>query len=938
METPGIPSATPPQSPANPARPSDEARARLAKIAAASPLYARQLAENEGWSAWLEKPRNLYSEFSYSSFVEEWRCFAGGTGPAEGAEAELYLERLRQWRRLMSLRIAYRSVNGLAPEKTITEELSRLAEFCLRRCWGLALRRWIAHYGEPSDDDLTRPARASVLALGKLGAEELNFSSDIDLVFIYEGEGTCRRGGQPSPHSTIEFYTRVAETTCGYLSRQTPAGFLFRVDTRLRPEGAAGPLVRSTVAMESYYALAGQIWERLALLRARPVAGDLSLGAELLESLHAFRYPRRPPPSLLFEIAAMKTRTERERAGASGLERNVKLGPGGIREIEFIVHALQLLHAGNFPFLQTHSTEAALSQLARYDLLPSKDAAFLIEAYWFLRQVEHRLQMREEAQIHELPEDDSIMGAIAVHLGFSNALSFETQLKALRARVRGLYSELFPRQTGAEDAFESWWQFFTEAAVPPSVKRQLQRWFGPWEEGANALRSFVCGSAPGILTRAQVERFQHLAERFDTLMGELSQPLVALHRLARFAERYGPRSQFLKSCADEPDFLRVLCYLFDRSTHIHDLLCRRPELFDEVLRPQILRHRKTPEALRSELCEGPSEAAAFRDWLPRYVQAEQVRYAIGELLGLWSLPDLERCLTDLADAAVGEALRRTGMENRLLVVALGKYGGEELTFGSDLDLLLVAAGPDAAAEDEGARRMLELIRGGDPLSKAFEVDLRLRPYGEAGPLVTTLAAFDRYHESAAQVWERQLLTRARIVAGPAALKGLFRQRVDRLIYHKPLPPDAEAEIWQMRLRLERERDHVVPIERAFKIAAGGMMDGEFLVQIYQLRFGASQPWLRLPHTRSMLLELGARKLIPTESAGCLLQNYDFLKRIETHLRRDQNRPVTTLPPCGRELAPLAHWLGFATAESFWIEYTQRLSATRQRVISLLAPR
>ncbi|HUJ44902.1 MAG TPA: hypothetical protein VLW52_14985 [Opitutaceae bacterium] len=910
-----------------------EAWARLERLADASPLYARLLRRHPEYCLWLEQPQNRDADFRYQALVDEWRTFAAAADEAAASD-EACLSALRRWRRQMTLRSAYRDVNGLAPPATTVTELTRLGEFCLRECHRLAVRQWTRRYGEPWDEDHDIPARFCVLGLGKLGGQELNFSSDIDLIYFYEGEGSCRRDGQAGAFSNVEFFTKVAETITSALQAQTADGFLFRVDVRLRPEGTHGPLVRSLAGLEHYYAAAGQTWERMALIKARPVAGDLALGAELLESLQAFRYPRHPPPSLLAEVAAMKNRTEQEVLGAQTLTRDVKSGYGGIREIEFIAQAFQLLHAGRYPFLQTEATTAALEQIVRYGLMRATEAGFLVEAYWLLRRVEHAIQMREEHQTHALPADAAEEAAIARTLGFPSIDDFHRRLGAVRARVRQIYDGLFRGET-SDSVFQDWWEFFTSARTPPLVAEQLGRWLGSGPGAAEELRLFVCGDHGHPVNRELIVRFQHLADTFDDTLPKLAQPVPTLRRIARFAERYGSRQQFFNGCAANPQFFRVLALLFDRSTFTYELLAAHPEIAEEVLRPEVLRKHKDAAALAAELAAGPP-GGAYAEWLWLYVKAEQVRYAIGELLGFLNIEEVEASLSRLADAVLRHVLERVDPRRDLLLVALGKYGGAELTFGSDLDLLFVGREAEAAAAEPAVRELQRLLRHGGPLGAIFDVDLRLRPHGDAGPLVTTPAVLRAYHaEGSAQPWERQLLTRARLIAGPQPLADEFSAFTTDLLYRAPLSEAAAAAMWAMRGRIERERDACLPPERAFKTGAGGLVDFEFLVQMLQLRHGPVLPSLRQPGTRRGLRALAAAGLVPAADAGRLLASYNFLKRIEILLRGDANKAVSVLPASAEERLPLARWLGFADEASFWAEHCHRLAETRRLVRAFL---
>jgi glutamate-ammonia-ligase adenylyltransferase len=896
---------------------------RLERLAEASPIYVQVILNRPELCLWLEEERNLGTTYRFSALRDEWRAFGGDreAGPA-GDESQVGL--LRRWRRLMSLRIAYRSVNGFADEQTTVGELSRLAEFCLGECHRVALRRLKERFGTPWDEFANRPARFCALALGKLGGGELNFSSDIDLIFCHEGDGACRRDGASMSASNIEFFTKLAENMTGLLGTATADGFLFRVDVRLRPEGAWGPLVPSLSAIENYYATAGQTWERLALLKARPVAGDLELGAELLEDLHSFRYPRNPPPSLLAEVAAMKRRTEREIVGSEALDRDLKRGPGGIREIEFIAQSLQLLNAGHYPFLQTHSTTMALEQLARYELLDFRDALFLTEAYWHLRRVEHRLQMRDERQTHELPADPHELESLASTLGFESAQAFLNDLQTRRRRVQALFEGLFSdRIVDAE--FEAWWEFFTTDTVPAIPAERIGRWFGPLPDAAVALRVFGSGDHRMQVTPGLVTDFLNLANGFDALIPELARPLVALTRLARCAERYGTRRQFLNQCAANPQLLRVLALLCDRSAYGVELLIAHPEIIEEVLRPEILRRRKEPRDLAAELAEGaPASGPALANWLWLYVRAEELRYTIGELLGFMTRVEVELALTRLADAVLERLCARKG----LLVVALGKYGGCELAPGSDLDLIIV--GPEGAeaataAEVEGARRILQ---PGGPLGPTFAVDLRLRPHGDAGPVATTVSALRAYHANGAQSWERQVLLRARIVCGPADLAAEFQGWVGLRLYGEGLSDADRRAIWAMRARIEKERDVVAPPERAFKTGAGGLVDLEFFAQTLQLQHGASRPALRQTGTRQVIRALGAEGLAAPAEVQMLLDNFEFLKGLEFVIRRDAHQGVSVLGATPADRAPVAFWLGFKDESAFWQEHVRRMRETR----------
>ncbi len=914
---------------------SSESEQRILRLFEISPLYHRTLLNHPEYVPWLEQPLPFERGDGIpldKGLADEWRRFRGDLS----AESSGYLDALRRFRRRMTLRLAYREVNGMVSSRGSVVQLSALAELCIRECYRLARAQWLKRYGEPWDEDLDRPARFCVLALGKLGGRELNFSSDVDLIYFYEGEGRCRKEGKPGLFTNVQFFTKVGESLTSMLQEQNEHGYLYRADLRLRPEGAGSPLVRSFAGMEHYYAAAGQSWERMALIKARPVAGDHSLGGELMETLHSFRYPRHAPPTLLDEIASMKTRTEKEVVGTDNLNDNLKSGYGGIREIEFVVQTLQLLHAGRTPFLQTHSTVEGLEQLARYQLIDEADARKLAEAYWLLRAIENRVQMRQERQTHLLPADKQERETLARSFDFDDWEHFLGHLDSHRDYVRGIYSEVIP-STEVDEEFDYWWTFFSGDTTPKAVQQKLNRWFGAAEEEASAeLRAFVRGESYRSLTRDQVSRFRNLVDTLDELLPRLASPVRALRRISSFATRYGTRNQLLQSCSASPRFFQVLALLFDRSRFIHETLCRHPEIFEEVLRPEILKRRKSTANTLEEL-RAMSGERDLQEWLWLYVRAEQIRLAIGELLEFITPAESVASLTTLADAVVLHALERFNPPGNLLPVALGKYGGNELTFGADLDIFFVGDETHLPEQEKAVRDVAQLLTSRGSSGPVYEIDLRLRPHGKAGPLVTTLSALKKYHgkKGAGQGWEKQMLTRARPVDGDSDRAGEFLGFVEELLYSAPLSDDEMCELWRLRLRIQHERDQVTPRERAYKTGAGGLIDLEFLAQFYQLRHGHETPSLRGTGTRAVLQELMALGLVPRETAETLLAHFSFLKQIEGNLRRDLNKGISVIPEDPGEQTALAQWMGFSSRDSFWENHTARLTETRQLVLDLL---
>ena len=907
-----------------------EGMQRLDHLADFSPVYRNLLRRYPKYLPWLEDPNNRDETFRFSAFDSIWEK----DYKPSFTRAKEELAALQRFRRQMSLRIAYRELNGFGTIDESLFELTLLAEFCLGKVLALTIGQWEKNLGQPWDEDIGQPAKFCILGLGKFGGRELNFCSDLDLIYLFEGRGHCRKHNRRTRIGNEEYFARLCKDITSNLQERTEEGFLFNVDLRLRPEGDSGLIVRSLSAMENYYFSAGQTWERLALIKARPVAGDLALGDELFEGLNSFRYPRYPPPSLLSEVAGVKLRIEKEMIGFNNLDTDIKSGHGGIREIEFFVQALQLRHAGRNPFLQANSTLEAIERLSRYDLIASPLEVFLNEAYRFLRKVEHRLQIREERQTHTLPSDAEESEPLARSLGFEREEEFAKHLGEMRSRVRENYLDLFKRDS-MEEEIQEWTLFLSGGDSSSGIRDKLKEWFGDGaDERESRLRKLVLGAPGNLITREHLVLFMELSKQFKEVLRPLANPLPTLERITQFAERYGARKEFFKTCQLNPQLFQALSLLFDRSEFIYELLCRYPEILEEIFATG-LRRRKGIHQIEREISHLAHESD-FTKWLWLYVKAEQVRLAIAELLGACDELETEEQLTDLADAVLSHLLKQFGLDEALVIVGMGKFGAREMSFGSDLDLLLLSGDDfDAGARGSELQNLLQIITYREPQGRIFDLDLRLRPHGKDGPLVTKTGAFSKYHRSGAHTWERQILTRARVVAGNKGLAERFSEIRDQLLYAKPITGREIGEINTMRLRIENEKAKSDLPQFAFKAGPGGILDIEFLTQIFQLKHGAEMPPFRSANTRKTLNLMIQEELMDRKSGLQLLENYEFLRKIELYLRRSINRSVSVIDGDTNQLKTLSTWLGFRRHEEFWKEHTSRMRTNRKNYEKLI---
>ena len=867
----------------------------------------------------------------------------------ESGDQATALSRIREFKQREMLRIGVRDLARLGNASEITRDISDVADVCLSAVWDICERQFAARYGRPWHQDgagTWQPTTACVLGMGKLGGQELNYSSDVDVLFVYSEEGQIFKDPPAkgkTPRSVLanhQFFNRIAETFIGEVSRLTPEGSLFRIDLRLRPEGDSGPLSRSLESYENYYAQWGQTWERMMLIKARGVAGSATLAGEFLEMVQPFRYPRAISENVLNEIGAMKDRIETEVVRSDELERNVKLGRGGIREIEFIAQSQQLLNAGKQPFLQGPQTLPTLDKLAQYGLIPADQTRVLSDAYVFLRDVEHRLQMEENLQTHSIPVDRKARERLARLMGFATATKFETARRGHSEKVRKIFDKLFKTQPGGA---------LQQAEFPNEFAGAESEWkrilanhsFRDPDKAFRTLREFVEG--PGYvhvsprtagLAHTLLPRLFSLCptgERVgDQSKQVLSDPDRVVTRLDSFIAAYGARAVLFELWNSTPTIFELLLLLFDRSEFLAELAIRTPDLVDELVMSGRLRQRKSAEETLRDLRHGLKDKDQ-QLWIRRYHQAELMRIGLRDILGL---ADPEQYLTELsalADACLQYALEIALRKQRLkttsfVIVGLGKLGGSEIDYGSDLDIIFVADSKTKNLQklQQVALDVMDLISNRTEMGVVFHTDARLRPDGEKGLLVNTLDAYEEYYRRRALLWEIQSITRVRPVAGDMKLGEQFQRLAATLTDFRDatksadapvsFSPDWRQKIHQMRLRIEKERTPAGMDELAIKTGKGGLMDAEFIAQTLCLANGWQEP------NTVRALERGndaaGKGELTRGDFKTLIENYRHVRRLEGILRRWSYEGEVVLPDDPAPYYRVSVRCGFATADDF----------------------
>ena len=856
---------------------------------------------------------------------------------------DIVMKVLRRYKHRETLRIAYGDIVGHQQLSVITRQISFLADAVCEAALHAARRKVEEKWGVPRRPD-GNPASFVVLALGKLGGTELNYSSDIDLVFFYDQDGKTD-GARVT--SNREYFERLCREFVALLTDNTDLGIAYRVDLRLRPDGKQGAIVNSLEAAMRYYDLKGRTWERQAYVKARPIAGDLRLGKKFLQDLQPWIYGRYLARADISGIKALKRRIERQTKHEGHDTRNVKTGHGGIRDIEFVIQFLQLLNGGDLPEIRTGNTLDAIARLESVGCLTFQERTLLEENYAFLRKIEHRLQIMFDLQTHTLPESDDELRKLAIRMDYSgtphqSALDqFKADLKQKTSVNRKILDHLL------HDAFGD------EGNTDPEIDLVLDP--NPSDEFINDVLSkhrFKDNSSAYLhLMELTTERISFLSTRrcrhflasiSPRLLNKISQtpdPDSTLVNLCRVSDSLGGKGVLWELFSTNSASLDLYVRLCASSPYLSGILTSNPGMIDELLDSLMLDKLPSQEWLRAtlaELCRGAEDVDPM---LHSFKNSQHMRVGIRDILGKEDIQRTHAALSDIAEVCLqqitqiefkrlverfGEPIihggARDGAPCELIILAMGKLGGREPNYHSDLDIVFLY-------EDDGStkhrrpeksttnqhffsqlgQRIIKVVTHLGPYGRLYELDPRLRPTGKSGILAVSLDELSKYFtDGRGQLWERQALCKARPIYGSPDVRQQAMDVVRAAILNPPWQRGNADEIRQMRYRLQ-ETASAANLKRGI----GGTVDIEFAVQMLQLKFAAKSPTVLVPGTVDAINALRECGHLGDEDSEYLTESYRFLRSIEARLRLMNTTARHDVPGDEAELSKLAFLLEYA---------------------------
>lgn len=904
------------------------------------------------------------------------------------------LDALRRYKRKESLRIGVRDLLGAADIETTTLELTNLAEVALQKCCEIGEHELTSRFGTPQAD-LPNGGKIgstfAVIGMGKFGGSELNFSSDIDVMFLYSRDGTTSQGIE-----NRQYFNKLSEFIIHGLSEITAEGYVFRVDARLRPESSAGSIARSIDSYEAYYEGWGEIWERQALIKARPVAGDLKLGRQFIDTIQPFVYQRYLDEfsisEIKMDIRQTKSRIEdRIREKGSFVNNHVKLGTGGIRDIEFTIQCLQLIYGGPNSGLRNCNTLKTIELLYQHKFLSPRNRDVLGEAYRFLRMIEHRLQMEGDQQRYSLPSKTTDLIKLARCAGYRDTKTvlaleaFHADYRQHTHSVRSIFEKILEIPIPDEGIDLATLFTTTDAGLVREILNPFG--FADPHEARRRLKTMAEGS-DGVRFSPNVRRlFVQLAPVLLHFLAESPDPDMAIRYIDVFASKVGARASYYTLFRDNPSIVEMLTKICGTSRFLAELLIEQPESFDVLTVSSVMAHPKTLAEKQHETLEMISNVADDRifERLRQYKNSEVLRIGMRSILAQVELesddwdetPRIKADLwtttaelSDLAEATLqaiyshvkdmfttehGRPIAEDGTEVTFSIIGMGKFGGGELNFSSDLDVMLVYSADGRTTKgvtnadyfSDLGLALVNRLKGSAEGGSIYELDLRLRPFGNGGAIAMPLAGYRNYYNKNAETWERQALTRARPVAGDIELGEQFIAQAHDFAYRHPLTPDEITQIRHTRQRKEVQATRPVTSRRRrrsrttdVKAGYGGLVDIEFAVQILQLIHGTDFPRVRAQHSVEAIARLHEINALRDDQKAQLLEAYEFLRRVENSLRIVHDRPLDALPDRTTELEKLARRMGYseqngAVSSRFLKDYQDCTEQTRTLFHELL---
>ncbi|MGE0741049.1 MAG: bifunctional [glutamine synthetase] adenylyltransferase/[glutamine synthetase]-adenylyl-L-tyrosine phosphorylase [Hyphomonadaceae bacterium] len=891
-----------------------------------------------------------WAERLVAEALADARAIAAAPPPMDEA-----MTRLRRAKDAVHFATAIADLARVWPLHQVTGVLSDFADAALRAAVSLGAAE-SAKRGDftpaPFEAEDSAVPGLAMIAMGKMGAGELNYSSDIDFSVFFDAERLAALNAREPRIAAVRLVAPIVRA----LEEVTADGYVFRTDLRLRPDPGSTPVAVSIASAEHYYQTLGQNWERAAFIKARAAAGDRTCGRAFLESLQPFIWRKHLDFAAVEDVHSIKRQILSAHKSAELGEAvfDVKLGRGGIRDIELFAQTQQLILGGRNRKLRAQGTVAALAALTEAGAITESVRDALTEAYVFYREVEHRIQMLEDAQTHKVPADDEARARVAALAGFDDLRAFDTALIERRRIVADIDHQLFGRGESLADPMGS--LIFTGVEDHPETLRTIEKLgYANAPFVSQTIRGWHHGRIRAMRSERARELLTRLTPRLLRTLAGAGDPDQAFARFASFFAELSAGVQVLALLDARPALLDLLARVLTVAPRLADNLARRPPLLDALIEPRFLTpiSRDEPGAVAALLRDHLQGADAFEDKLNaarRFQREEAFRIGVQVLEGVATPAEAgpshaalaEACVRAMADAALTEVERTHGAQpGAFAVLGLGKFGGSELAEGSDLDIMLVYDAPDDKASQAGdfytrvTQRLISALTAPTEEGTLYEIDTKLRPSGSKGPVAVRLSSFERYYAEEAWTWELQALTRIRPVAGDAQLGARVQAIARATLARSRDAAKVRSDVADMRGLMERERRSRDIWD--LKLAPGGFVDIEFIAQAHQLMHAAFAPDVLSPNTGESLARLAEAGLIDAEAAARLSAAWRRLSDLQQMLRvcvQGDFAPDAAPPPL---LARVAALLGAADFEGAEAELKALQDSVRADFVQLIGP-